>query len=126
MNLTRFVPGLRVVTTYQRSWLPRDLVAGVVLATLLVLGVGAGWAFTLDAATFVVSALFLLQMRPRVRGEAPAATESVLDAATYQRCSAVGEELLKRGFDGDFERLLAWWRQEKPRFARTETASALH
>jgi len=36
MNVTRFVPGVRAATTYHRSWLPRDLVAGVVLATLLV------------------------------------------------------------------------------------------
>src|SRR3954453_15092144 len=34
--LSRFVPGLRVLTTYRREWLPRDLIAGVVLATLLV------------------------------------------------------------------------------------------
>ena len=34
--LTRFVPGVRALTTYRRSWLPKDLVAGVVLATLLV------------------------------------------------------------------------------------------
>jgi high affinity sulfate transporter 1 len=36
MDVKRFVPGLRAVATYDRSWLPRDLVAGVVLATLLV------------------------------------------------------------------------------------------
>src|SRR3954468_13123620 len=35
-TLTRFVPGLRVFSTYRRDWLPRDLIAGVVLATLLV------------------------------------------------------------------------------------------
>jgi high affinity sulfate transporter 1 len=34
--VTRFVPGLRALATYQRSWLPSDVVAGVVLATLLV------------------------------------------------------------------------------------------
>ena len=34
--------------------------AGPALAAALVLGVGAGWAFALDAATFVVSALFLI------------------------------------------------------------------
>lgn len=28
-------------------------------------------------------------------------------------CSAVGEQLLKRGFDGDLDRLLAWWRAER-------------
>ena len=33
--------------------------AGPALATALVLGLGAGWAFALDAATFLVSAVFL-------------------------------------------------------------------
>src|SRR3954454_16350992 len=36
MNVTRFVPGVHAARTYQASWLPRDLVAGVVLTTLLV------------------------------------------------------------------------------------------
>jgi MFS family permease len=45
--------------------------AGPALATLLVLGAGAGWAFAADAATFVVSAAMLARMRPRARGEAP-------------------------------------------------------
>src|SRR3954463_10537147 len=42
---------------------------GPALATALVLGIGAGWAFALDAATFLVSAWFLLRLRPRARGE---------------------------------------------------------
>ena len=36
MNISRFVPGVGAARTYDRSWLPRDVVAGVVLATLLV------------------------------------------------------------------------------------------
>src|SRR4029450_5189574 len=32
----RWIPGLRLVSTYRRSWLPKDLVAGLVLSTLLV------------------------------------------------------------------------------------------
>jgi predicted MFS family arabinose efflux permease len=47
--------------------------AGPALATAFVLGVGAGWAFAFDAATFVVSALYLMRLRPRVRGERAAA-----------------------------------------------------
>jgi MFS family permease len=43
--------------------------AGPALATALVLGVGPGWAFALDAATFLVSAVFLVRLRPRTRGE---------------------------------------------------------
>jgi MFS family permease len=45
--------------------------AGPALATALVLGLGAGWAFALDAATFLVSVAFLTRVRPRERGVAP-------------------------------------------------------
>jgi predicted MFS family arabinose efflux permease len=41
---------------------------GPALATALVLGVGPGFAFAIDAATFLVSAAFLVQLRPRERG----------------------------------------------------------
>ena len=34
--LEHWMPGLRVFRTYERAWLPRDLVAGIVLVTLLV------------------------------------------------------------------------------------------
>ncbi len=44
--------------------------AGPALATALVLGAGAGWAFALDAGTFLASAAFLTQVRPRRRGAA--------------------------------------------------------
>jgi len=43
--------------------------AGPALATALVLGLGAGWAFTIDAATFVASAAFMARVRARRRGE---------------------------------------------------------
>ena len=42
---------------------------GPVLATALVLGVGAGEAFVFDAGTFVLSAVLLARVRPRPRGE---------------------------------------------------------
>ena len=44
--------------------------AGPALATALVLGAGAGWAFALDAATFLASAAFLSRVRPRRREHA--------------------------------------------------------
>ncbi len=50
---------------------------GPVIATALVLGIGAGEAFAFDAATFVVSALLLMRVHPRPRGEA-AEPESVV------------------------------------------------
>jgi high affinity sulfate transporter 1 len=39
----RWLPGLQTLRTYQRSWLPRDLVAGIVLTALLV-PAGMGYA----------------------------------------------------------------------------------
>lgn len=41
---------------------------GPALATGIVLTAGAGWAFAIDAATFLVSAACLSRVRPRVRG----------------------------------------------------------
>ncbi|HXP29117.1 MAG TPA: MFS transporter [Solirubrobacteraceae bacterium] len=41
--------------------------AGPALATVLVLGLGAGYAFALDAATFLLSAALLVRVRPRRR-----------------------------------------------------------
>jgi MFS family permease len=53
--------------------------AGPALSTALVLGVGAGWAFALDAATFLVSAAFVIRVRPRRRGAAKAASSMLAD-----------------------------------------------
>jgi MFS family permease len=63
---------------------------GPALATALVLGLGAGWAFALDAATFFVSAFFLVQIRPRARGD------------TIERLPMLSE--LRIGFDAVRER----------------------
>jgi MFS family permease len=46
-------------------------VVGPALGTALVLGVGAGEAFAFDAATFVLSALLLARVRPRMRSAGP-------------------------------------------------------
>jgi len=35
-KITRWVPGLKMLRQYQRAWLPRDLMAGLVLCTLLI------------------------------------------------------------------------------------------
>ena len=52
--------------------------AGPALAAALVVGVGAGAAFAIDAATFLLSAVFLSRVHPRQRGsEAEAARSSV-------------------------------------------------
>lgn len=42
-----------------------------------------------------------------------AATRTVLDVAAATFCSRYAEELLQRGFAGDFDMLLRWWREAK-------------
>jgi hypothetical protein len=41
------------------------------------------------------------------------ARSSALDAGDAADCSMVSEELLARGFGGDFSRLLQWWRGQR-------------
>ena len=56
-----------------------SMVLGPALATVLVLTIGAGEAFIVDALSFVVSALTLVPVRPRLRGAAtPPSQETLL------------------------------------------------
>jgi hypothetical protein len=57
--------------------------AGPALATALVLGLGAGWAFALDAATFLLSAALLMRVRPRRRALAEPAAEQPLRGGVW-------------------------------------------
>jgi hypothetical protein len=50
------------------------------------------------------------------------ATQSVLDFGDAARCSQIAEALLKQVFDGDFERLLQWWRVAKAERVRLAAA----
>ena len=69
---------------------------GPAIATALVLGVGAGWAFAVDALTFVVSALLLARLRPRSRGERAAAPAD--DARTCARAGTSCARASGRGW----------------------------
>ncbi|MDX6623564.1 MAG: hypothetical protein QOE75_1496 [Solirubrobacterales bacterium] len=77
--------------------------AGPALATVLVLGVGAGMAFAIDAATFVVSALFTIRIRPR-RRELSAAEEA---AAELERAGGMWSEL-RAGYAEVRSRVWIW------------------
>lgn len=52
------------------------------------------------------------------------ATRTLLDLGDAAHCSMVGEELKHRIFGGDFERLLAWWREQKSIAAEAGRQSA--
>ena len=58
---------------------------GPALATALVLGVGAGEAFAVDAATFVFSALMLARVHPRRRG-----LQAALGVGARESCARAG------------------------------------
>ena len=53
--IQRYVPGLTLVTSYQRGWLPRDLVAGLVLSALLI---AQGRAYAEPAGLLAVTGLY--------------------------------------------------------------------
>jgi MFS family permease len=61
---------------------------GPALATALVLGAGAGWAFALDAVTFLVSAALLVRVRPRERRHAAATGRGQARSPGHARASA--------------------------------------
>jgi hypothetical protein len=73
---------------------------GPAIASALVLGLGAGWAFALDAATFLVSAALLMRVRPRRR----AIAEPV--AGEEQRVSVWAE--VREGFAEVRSRSWVW------------------
>src|ERR1700759_264473 len=54
------------------------ILVGPALGAVMVLTIGAGAAFALDAATFLLSAELLRHIRPRARGDAPQASTTVL------------------------------------------------
>jgi hypothetical protein len=83
---------------------------GPALATGLVLGLGAGWAFALDAATFLLSAALLTRVRPRRREVAAAGSG---EAGTAAAAAAAAAELsmwaeLREGFAEVRSRSWVW------------------
>lgn len=77
-------------------------------AAVLLLGIAAGHATESPQAPADIDALkatYLACDR--------ASTQRRLDADEVVACSTASEQLLKLGFGGDFDRLLAWWRGAK-------------
>ena len=67
-----------------------------------------------------VAALDVAQLKTAYLACDEEATRNVLDAGSAAICSQIAEALKARAFGGDFERLLAWWREAKA--ARTQLA----
>ena len=97
-------------------------VRSLLLAAAVSAGALAGRA-TAEPMQVAVAALPLEHLKLAYLGCDRAANEGTLEMTAFQRCVVVGDELLKRGFDGDWDRLLAWWRAEKVRLPRAETTA---
>lgn len=84
------------------------------------------WACALCAAACVATAAVYAQ--PPAAACKPAPIEQLkaaylacadhtarhrMDEALAQHCGAIGEQLKQRAFDGDFDRLIAWWQRER-------------
>jgi predicted MFS family arabinose efflux permease len=94
---------------------------GPLLATALVLGVGAGEAFAFDAATFVISAVLLARVRPRERGQQPEPTGSViadLRAGWHEVRSRAWVWVTIAAFSGTLLCVFAQWYALAPTIAR--------
>jgi MFS family permease len=94
---------------------------GPVLATVLVLGVGAGEAFAFDSATFVISALLLTRVRPRPRGEQVERSGSViadLRVGWHEVRSRVWVWATIAAFSGTLLCVFAQWYALAPTIAR--------
>ena len=79
---------------------------GPALATTLVLTAGAGWAFALDAATFLVSAACLTRVSPRRRELAPSAAPPPPPAGAEARPSIWSE--MREGYREVRSRAWIW------------------
>jgi MFS family permease len=82
--------------------------AGPALATALVLGLGAGWAFALDAATFLFSAALLSRVRPRRRETTAEQLAAVPSPATTAPAPATPAPAPAAHEDGSGEPMGVW------------------
>jgi MFS family permease len=72
--------------------------AGPALATALVLGPGAGWAFAFDAGTFLFSAAMLVRVRPRRRAAEERAREDEESLSVFAQMREGAREVRARSW----------------------------
>jgi high affinity sulfate transporter 1 len=96
-GIRRWLPGVQLLRTYQRSWLPRDVVAGLVLTALLVpAGMGYAEASGLPAiyglyATVIPLTVYALAGPSRILVLGPDSSLAPLIAATILPLAAGSE-----------------------------------
>jgi hypothetical protein len=83
-------------------------------AAALALATAAVWPGSISAQTAVAAELPMAELEIGFWVCDHAATTRGLDGGSAMTCSQLTEALKKRKFDGDFNAMLAWWRQHKP------------
>ena len=92
---------------------PRAYVAAPALIAVMLIALAIpARAEGSDAESLTVERLKQIYLACEQQGTTRRLTPSELAA-----CSQVGEHLLRRGFGGDLDQLLAWWRASRARFA---------
>ena len=72
------------------------------------LGLTVSWALA-HCERHAFSSASVTQLKTIYLRCAEVSSRIVLDSATMGRCSAAADELRDRGFNGNFEQLIAWW-----------------
>ena len=83
-----------------------------VIAALIVAGAGV-WPASSSAQAVAGTESRTAQLEKAFWICDHAATTSLIDSTTAITCGSITEALKQRKFDGDFNALLAWWRQHK-------------
>jgi hypothetical protein len=76
-----------------------------------------------DASPTHASSASVVQLKRQYLICDDAATQRMLGSGEAAWCSVTSERLLREGFGGDFNALLAWWREAKPAFGAARRKS---
>ena len=82
-------------------------------AAVLIATGAAGWSAPGSAQATIGAQLRLAELEKAFWVCDHTATNGPIDMGTAVTCGSVTEELKQRKFDGDFNTMLAWWRQHK-------------
>jgi len=82
-------------------------------AAVLIATGTAGWSAPGSAQATIGAELHLAELEKAFWVCDHTATNGPIDTGTAVTCGSVTEALKQRRFDGDFNAMLAWWRQHK-------------
>jgi hypothetical protein len=99
------------------AWLDRAMIrqrsAATKAAVVLIVAGAAAWPAPSSAQATICAELRMTELEKGFRVCDHAATIGRIDASTAMTCRSLTEALKQRKSDGDFNAMLAWWRQHK-------------